>query len=153
MSAYMAMSVPRDRRILPHKWLWSFSNIVVESAGTVSHDPVRISFSNWPGAQPEYSHEGAKISQGRRILYKILQGFHVATQVDAVKDVVGVLGPLGCPIEDQEVILLDRSSGKDFVVLAFQDRDLWEHFSDIDLRLSIDDDPRALLQAHVRTTG
>lgn len=47
----MAMSVPGDRRIVPHKWLWSFSNIAVESAGTVIHDPVSISFSNWPDAQ------------------------------------------------------------------------------------------------------
>lgn len=51
ISAYMAMSFPRVRRILLHKWLWSFSNIAVESAGTVNHDPVRILFSNWSDAQ------------------------------------------------------------------------------------------------------
>ncbi len=50
ISAYKAMSFPRDRRIFPHNRLWSLSNITVESAGTVSHDPVCISFSNWPGA-------------------------------------------------------------------------------------------------------
>ena len=30
MSAYMAMSFPKDRRILPHNRLWSLSNIALE---------------------------------------------------------------------------------------------------------------------------
>ena len=125
--------------------------VLAEHGGGVSRDreprPGSHFIFQLAGRPARIAHEGAEVSQGRWILQQILEVFHVAAHVDAVEDVVRVVRPFRRPIQDQEVVALDRSSGKDPVLLAFQDGNLREDFGDIDLRRSIDDDPERSFRA------